>query len=306
MRGFSSMSIFTKSTLSVVPAISSSAGSIALHGPHHGAQKSTTTGPPACSTSCSKVASVTARIGAYSRPHSKPSRGTRHTASSTIVWLIFDAPTVAVDERDRHLDHLEAGPFRAVCQLDLERVALGAHRVQVEPLEHAPPEALEAAGRVLTPMRRKKPRVGGGAARDEPAHYAPVPDAPALHVARAEHQVGALLGRRDQPRHVVRVVREVAVHLEDQLRALRERVCEAGDVRRAEAFLPLPVQDVDEAELRGQLVGELTRPVRRVVVDHEHAVALAQHLGERIAPSARRSRARCRSEPGRSPASAGL
>ena len=56
--GFSSMSSFTNSTACVSPASSSSAGSIALHGPHHGAQKSTTTGPRARRTSC-----LEARVG---------------------------------------------------------------------------------------------------------------------------------------------------------------------------------------------------------------------------------------------------
>src|SRR5580704_13028618 len=43
-------------------AISSSAGPIILHGPHHSAQKSTTTGPPAPFTSDSKLASVTLTV----------------------------------------------------------------------------------------------------------------------------------------------------------------------------------------------------------------------------------------------------
>src|SRR5690349_5553232 len=51
------MSIFTTSSGS-----SSRAGSIALHGPHHGAQKSTTTGSSAASTSSANVASVTSRM----------------------------------------------------------------------------------------------------------------------------------------------------------------------------------------------------------------------------------------------------
>ncbi|MEA2926141.1 MAG: hypothetical protein QOD25_3263, partial [Alphaproteobacteria bacterium] len=41
------------------PAISSSAGAIILQGPHHSAQKSTTTGPVAFNTSDSKVVSET-------------------------------------------------------------------------------------------------------------------------------------------------------------------------------------------------------------------------------------------------------
>ena len=62
--------------------------------------------------------------------------------------------------------------------------------------------------------------------------------------------------------------------LEDELGSVCEGTPEAGDVRGAEAFLPLAVQHVDEPELRGEPVGELTRAVRRVVVDHEHADAV--------------------------------
>src|SRR5215211_7106457 len=55
-------SILTLTTLtsdSRSPAISDSTGPIALHGPHQGAQKSTTTGLSDLITSDSKVASVT-------------------------------------------------------------------------------------------------------------------------------------------------------------------------------------------------------------------------------------------------------
>ena len=64
-------------------------------------------------------------------------------------------------------------------------------------------------------------------------------------------------------------MREVAVHLEDQLGPVGERAAEAGDVRRAEAFLPRPVQDGDEVELLGEPVGDLAGAVGRVVVDYE-------------------------------------
>src|SRR6202008_3803275 len=59
------MSSFTNPTRS--PCSSSSwakIGSTALHGPHHGAQKSTTPGRPACRTSCSKLSSPTSRTEA--------------------------------------------------------------------------------------------------------------------------------------------------------------------------------------------------------------------------------------------------
>src|SRR5919204_3050672 len=58
--GFSSTLSFTILTLPLsVPAISSSAGAIMRQGPHHSAQKSTTTGSVAFRTSESKVASET-------------------------------------------------------------------------------------------------------------------------------------------------------------------------------------------------------------------------------------------------------
>src|SRR6202166_3864305 len=58
--GLSSTFSFTILTLSpIAPEISSSAGAIIRQGPHHSAQKSTTTGPLALSTSASKSASET-------------------------------------------------------------------------------------------------------------------------------------------------------------------------------------------------------------------------------------------------------
>src|SRR2546421_12434815 len=58
--GFSSTLSLTILTLPLsVPAISSSAGAIMRQGPHHSAQKSTTTGPVAFNTSDSKVVSET-------------------------------------------------------------------------------------------------------------------------------------------------------------------------------------------------------------------------------------------------------
>src|SRR5262249_38169094 len=58
--GFSSTLSFTIFTLPFIePAISSSAGAIILHGPHHSAQKSTTTGSALLSTWASKSESDT-------------------------------------------------------------------------------------------------------------------------------------------------------------------------------------------------------------------------------------------------------
>src|SRR3954451_4559850 len=203
-------------------ASSARIGSTARQGPHQGAQKSTTTAVSACRTSCSKVASVSSSTGpTLQAAHQRPEPEDRHLPDR----LEHDpaahlrAAMLAVDERDRDLDDAEAGAERAVGALDLEDVTLGGDRVEVERLEHGTPIAPEAAGHVPYGDAEQHPRVPRAAARDEAAHTAPVAHAAALHVARPEHQVG-IGGGGDQPRNVLRVVREVRVHLEHELRVL--------------------------------------------------------------------------------------
>ena len=106
----------------------------------------------------------------------------------------------------------------------------------------------------------------------------PALDPAALDVARAEHQVGIARGG-DQPRHVGRVVREVGVHLEDQLGPAGQRLPEARDVGAPEALLAAAVQHLDGLVLGGEPVRDRTGAVGRVVVHHEHAV-LARRLGQ--------------------------
>src|SRR3954466_12430287 len=63
------MLILTICTLSPIsPAISASSGSTFLHGAHHSAQKSTSTGLSDCSTSVTNVASVTALVAPTENP----------------------------------------------------------------------------------------------------------------------------------------------------------------------------------------------------------------------------------------------
>src|SRR3954469_9426556 len=62
------------------PAISSSTGATILHGPHHSAQKSTSTGLSLCSTSLANVASVTVLVLA---PTGAPRRRVRSCSSRT-------------------------------------------------------------------------------------------------------------------------------------------------------------------------------------------------------------------------------
>ena len=117
------------------------------------------------------------------------SSGTFQIASSTIERDIFEPPDLAVDEADRDLAHAKAAAQRAIGQLDLEGVALGVDRVQVDRLEHRAAEALEAAGEVADGDAEQQPRIERAAGGDGAAHGAPVLDAAAGHVARAQHEV---------------------------------------------------------------------------------------------------------------------
>ena len=56
-------------------------------------------------------------------------------------------------------------------------------------------------------------------------------------------------------------MREIAVHLADQLVVALERPGKPGPVRRAQTALVGPVKDVQPRPLPCQLVGQLARPV---------------------------------------------
>ncbi len=146
------------------------------------------------------------------------------------------AADLAVDERDRHFDDAEAGTKGAVRGLDLKCVAPGVDGVEVDRLEHLAAVALEASGQVADADSEQDTGVQGTSTGNDSAPETPVADAPSRNVTRSERELG-LLGCSDETRHVSGVVREIAVHLEDPIRAGCERVTKSGDVCRAEALL---------------------------------------------------------------------
>ena len=105
-------------------------------------------------------------------------------------------------------------------------------------------KTLKPPVRSATPSPSIVAGVGAAAAADQPPPRPPLGDPAAGDVARPEHQVG-VGGRAEQPRQVGRVVREVGVHLGDQLGAAGQRPAEAGDVGGTEALLARAVQDLD-------------------------------------------------------------
>ena len=112
---------------------------------------------------------------------------------------------------------------------------------------------------------------------------APVADAAAGHVARAEREVGAVVDRLQQAGEVGGIVGEVGVHLHHVARAVVERVAEAGEVGGPDAVLLGAVEHLHPVVLGGELVGELAGAVGRAVVDDEHAKALGRGAGEHLA-----------------------
>src|SRR6187551_953802 len=218
-----------------VSARSASTGSTALQGPHQGAQKSTTTGRSARTTSASNVSSSTSRMPETYRCRERPCPGARHPDMALEAaeqssgaerrhlpdrlehdpLAHLGAADLAIGERDRNLDDPKARSQGAVRGLDLERVAERRDAVQVDRLQHFAPVALEAAGQVADAELQEHLGVERAPTRDEAANEPPVPGAAALDVPGAEHEI-RIRGRRGKPRHVRRVMREVAVHFEDK------------------------------------------------------------------------------------------
>src|SRR5262245_56547615 len=90
--GFSSVLTFTTVIFSpYCSLISSRIGETCRHGPHHGAQKSTTTGRSLWSTSASKLSSVTAfvpPIGAPPRQRGRPATGPGSGSGRRLVAVV--------------------------------------------------------------------------------------------------------------------------------------------------------------------------------------------------------------------------
>ena len=72
----------------------------------------------------------------------------------------------------------------------------------------------------------------------------PVAHAAAGHVARTDHEVVASAGRQ-HGRQILRIVREVGIHGENEVIARRDRLSEAGSVSCAEPKLAGPVDHLD-------------------------------------------------------------
>ena len=223
---------------------------------------------------CRSGCAIAARPSGVARPpqHHAPRHVGRLEDHAARHLRLADAP---FDEDDRDLADRAAAAVRLVEHLDEERVA-----VRDDPLERhlgqrfAAPAA-EAAGAVgdRHPGHAADVAVGEGA-QDQPVQR-PVDDADALQVARADDQVMAAAQRHlHHLGQVLGIVREVRVHLADEVLGAGARQRQRLDVGAAEPLLAGAVQHLDAVgELAGQRVGDLAGAVGRLVVDHHHAEA---------------------------------
>ncbi len=104
------------------------------------------------------------------------------------------------------------------------------------------------------------------AAADEFAQPRPIGRTPAFDIARPNHQIG-VLGQREELWQVDGIVREIGVHLEDEVVALLDGVMEASDIRGSQAHLAGAMQHVNGAIARGQFVGDFAGAIGRIIVD---------------------------------------
>ena len=194
--------------------------------------------------------------------------------SSETASVIFDSPAIALAEDEGDLLDALAHQVGELGRLDLEGVAGGEHRVEVELGQRARAPQLEAAAEVVEGQAEDELRARAAHAAEHAAGLRPAGRAAAGHVAVAEHEVGlAGVEHREHLGELLRRVGEVRVHLADDAVAALQAPREARAVGHAEAVLAGAVQDVHPRALGGQRVGQLAGPVGRRVVDHEQLEA---------------------------------
>ena len=170
----------------------------------------------------------------------------------------------------------------AVIHFNLESIAVGVDRRQIELLKHIGAKALVAAGHVADGQAQQRARIPAPAAADHLAQPRPVFDAAARHVARAQRHVGGALGNGQQHRQVVRLVREIGVHFAQVAVALAQAFAETGDIGGAQAQLAAAAHELHTRGVRSQRRHHVAGAVGRTVVHHQHIElrALLKHGGD--------------------------
>ena len=234
---FSSVLSLTIFRSSRSPAISSSTGATTRHGPHQGAQKSTSVGlvgledlglevrvgdfgDVGCHRFSCRSGLLLLLYKVKQDRRSVSARrnricGTRQTASNAMRGDILLVPTSRSRKTIGISTHAEAVAHGSVRELDLERVALRAHGVERDGLEHLAPVALEAAGQVAHGHAEHVLGVPAAPARERPAAAGPKPRPRRRARSASRARRRRRLRHPQQPREIGGVVGEVGVHLAD-------------------------------------------------------------------------------------------
>jgi hypothetical protein len=132
-------------------------------------------------------------------------------------------------------------------------------------------------GRILQRKAQGYARVGVSSAGEDLARGRPVHDLAARYPARAEDEICArcISGVRSppqslqQPRQLLRPMRAIGVHLDEDLVVSLESPAETSDVSGAKTLLGVPVEHMDLQIIGGQAIGKLPRPVWTGVVHNQ-------------------------------------
>ena len=146
--------------------------------------------------------------------------------------------------------------------LDQKRVSVGDEAIERHGGQRLAPPAPVTARAVAGGQPRDLPDVDVREAAQQPPACRPVDDRAAWHIARADHDV-RLSGRGNQRRQMTWIVRQIRVHLADDIDGLVNAPRDAVDVRASQAALAGAVHDVDPPRVRArQPVGHRARAVR--------------------------------------------
>jgi hypothetical protein len=178
-------------------------------------------------------------------------------ASRKILRDIFDCPTRRSMNTIGISSTRKPGLQRPVFHLDLKPVTFGTDAREVDALEGLAPPAEKPGGQVADRNPEDGTGIEAAPAADDLASQPPVDRAAALHVARADDQPGAGPGPPEHLGKVAGIVREVGVHLDEELVPVVEAAAEALLVGGAQPELAGAVKDPHAGLARGQLVEDL-------------------------------------------------
>jgi hypothetical protein len=175
---------------------------------------------------------------------------------------------LSIAKNDRELDDPAVDPLDIVHRTHLEPVSLQFQPIPGDLFEHLAAVAAKAPRAIvcLEPEHGSCEKVAPGA--DPLAYQPPVFGPSPAHVARADDQI-RVRDPGQKEGEVARMVREITVHLEDVRIVALQGPPESQNVGCAQPQLARAVQYKDPFPLDGQLIGDLARAIRRIVVHDE-------------------------------------